>query len=442
MSQSAGAQNKTTRALGAWTAAAALAFATAGCSAATPAAPAAPTAAPAAPAAAPTTAAAAPAAGGTIKIVSSLPRTGADKGQTDSIVNGYKMALEEVQNKVGAFTITFQDLDDGTPARSGAWDSAKEAENANTAVNDADVMLYLGTFNSGAAKVSIPILNRANLAMVSPANTYPGLTKPGKGDKGEPETYYPNAKRNYTRVVPADDLQGAVGAAYAKEVGVKKVYVLDDTELYGHGLALIFADTAKKLGMEVAGGPEGIDRNAADYRALALKVSGAKPDLVYFGGVTANNVGKLWSDLRSALGPTPLLMGPDGIFDQAFVDAAGPAAQGTLLSFGGVPPAQLTGAGKEWYTKYKDKYKMEPEVYAAYGYEAAKVALDAIKRAGKKDRAAIRDAVFATKDFAGVLGTWSFDANGDTSLTTMSINRVKGAKISDAEFLGLRQAPK
>lgn len=107
-----------------------------------------------------------------------------------------------------------------------------------------------------------------------------------------------------------------------------------------------------------------------------------------------------------------------------------------------MPPAQLAGAGKEWYGKYKDKYKMEPEVYAAYGYEAAKVALDAIKRAGKKDRAAIRDAVFATKDFAGVLGTWSFDANGDTSLTTMSVNRVKGAKISDAEFLGLRQAPK
>src|SRR5215217_7831060 len=154
---------------------------------------------------------------GSIKIVSSLPRTGSSKGQTDTIVNAMKMALDEVGSKVGGATITYEDMDDATPAR-GAWDAGKEAENANKAVSDADVMVYIGTFNSGAAKVAIPILNRASLVMISPANTYPGLTKPGKGEPNEPDIYYPNGTRNYSRVVPADDLQGAVGAKWAKDL--------------------------------------------------------------------------------------------------------------------------------------------------------------------------------------------------------------------------------
>src|SRR5690348_4869306 len=177
--------------------------------------------------------------GDTIKIVSSLPRTGSSKGQTDTIVNAMKMAFDEANYQAGGFTITYEDMDDATPAR-GAWDAGKEAENANKAVNDADVMVYLGTFNSGAAKGAIPVLNRSSLVMISPANTYPGLTKPGKGEPNEPDIYYPNGVRNYARVVPADDLQGAVAANWAKQLGVKQVYILDDTELYGHGIATVF----------------------------------------------------------------------------------------------------------------------------------------------------------------------------------------------------------
>src|SRR5262249_13265657 len=157
----------------------------------------------------------------TIKIVSSLPRTGSGKGQTATLVNSFKMALDEVGNKVGDFTISYEDMDDATPAR-GAWDAGKEAENANKAVADPDIMIYLGTFNSGAAKVAIPILNRSSLVMISPANTYPGLTKPGKGEPNEPDIYYPNGTRNYARAVPAHDLQGAVAANVAKSVCVKK----------------------------------------------------------------------------------------------------------------------------------------------------------------------------------------------------------------------------
>ncbi len=239
-------------------------------------------------------------------------------------------------------------------------------------------------------------------------------------------------------MIAADDLQGAVGANYAKELGAKKIYVLDDTELYGHGLAVVFANTAKRIGLEVVG-PEGIDKAATDYRSVAQKVRTANADMVYFGGITGNNAGKLWKDLRGVLGKDFKMMGPDGIFEEGWLDAAGDAAEGSYVSFGGLPPEKLTGKGADWYKKYKDKYKGEPEGYASYGYEAASVVIRAIQQAGRKDRAAIRDALLGTKDFEGVLGRWSFDQNGDTSLTRMTINQVKNGKF---EFIKDVEAPR
>jgi branched-chain amino acid transport system substrate-binding protein len=393
-------------------------------------------------AAAPSPSAAAAAAStlsGTIKIVSSLPRTGSGKAQTDTLVNSFKMALDEaggkdgVGAKVGGATIVYTDMDDATAAK-GAWDAAKEAENANQAVNDPDVMVYIGTYNSGAAKVSIPILCSKNLGMISPANTYPGLTKKIEGavEANEPDVYYSGCKRNYTRVVPSDEIQGAAAAAWSKTIGATKAYVLDDTQLYGHGIAVVYAQTLPKVGIQLVGGPEGIDDKASDYRALAQKVRQSGADIVYFGGITQANAGKLWTDLRATLGNDVKLMGPDGILELAFIDAAGPAAEGTYVTFGGVAPSKLTGAGATWYTNYKKQYNAEPEAYAAYGYESMKVALDAIQRAGKNDRAAIRDAIFATKNFSGALGTWSFGETGDTTLTAMSGRQVKNGAFDDA----------
>ncbi|MBC8162200.1 MAG: branched-chain amino acid ABC transporter substrate-binding protein [Roseiflexaceae bacterium] len=374
-----------------------------------------------------TDATAAPSAGGSgevIKIVSSLPRTGSSKGQTDTIVNAIQQRLAEANNQVcdGQFTLEYEDMDDATAA-AGKWDAAQEASNANSAAADEDVMVYIGTFNSGAAQISIPILNQAGLVMISPANTYPGLTKPGKGDEGEPEKYFPTGKPNYTRVVPADDLQGAAAANFAQSIDITKVYILDDTELYGKGIADVFEATATEIGIEVVG-RDSIDGKAADYRALAAKILDAAPDMVYYGGITQNNAGQLWKDIRGE-GFEGAMMGPDGIAETAFLEAAGDAAEGTYTTFGGLPGDQLEGAGAEWYASYTAEFgTVEP--YTSYGYEAANVAIAAIESVCQKDRAAILDAVFATKDFEGILGTWSFDENGDTSLTAMSVSQVKG----------------
>jgi branched-chain amino acid transport system substrate-binding protein len=376
------------------------------------------------------------ASGNTVKIISSFPLTGSSVGQTQTIINGIKQALEESKSSAcdGKLKIDYESLDDATAA-SGKWDAAREGENANKAVGDANVVAYIGTFNSGAAKIAIPILNQANLVMVSPANTAVGLTKAG-GEPGEPDKYYPTGKRNYARVVPADDLQGLAGANWAKSLGAKKVFVLDDQEIYGKGLADVFEASAKKLGMQVLG-HEGIDSKATDYKALMNKIKALNPDLIYFGGITQNNGGQLIKDMRN-VGMTPdkvKFMGPDGIFEQALIDAAGKDAEGVYATFGGIPPKELTGAGKTWYEGYKKKFNSEPEPYAAYGYEAAKVVINGINTACKNDRVAVKDAILATKDFQGILGTWSFDPNGDTTLKNLSGNIVKSGKWVFAQKL-------
>lgn len=371
-----------------------------------------------------------------IRIVSSLPRIGSAKAQTDTIVNGINMALDEAGDKAGPFTIEYTDMDDAT-AGAGAWTSEQETGNALRASDDPDVMVYIGTYNSGAAKISIPILNKAGLLMISPANTWPGLTKPGKGDPGEPEIYRPSGKLNYVRVVPTDDLQGALSAAWAKEMGVKRVYVLDDNEVYGKGIADLFAEACQELGILVLG-HESIDTKAQEFKSLMTAIKATRPDLLYFGGTTQTKGGQLAKDMV-AVGLHCPIMAPDGCHENAFIASAGRAnVDGrAYITFGGLPPDALTGKGKEFVERYRAKYRSPPEAYAMYGYEAAKVALDAIERAGVKDRAAIVKAALATKNFSkGALGTWSFDENGDTTLATIS-----GSIIENGEFKFLTPLP-
>jgi branched-chain amino acid transport system substrate-binding protein len=373
---------------------------------------------------------------GEIEIWSSLPRQGSSKAQTDTIVNAINMAIEEKKGVAGGYTIKYVDKDDSTAA-AGKWDEATEIKNANDAVATDKLVGYLGTFNSGAAKLSIPILCGRGIVMISPANTYPGLTKAGKGEAGEPEKYYPNGcTRNYFRVVAADDLQGLAGAKWAAKLGAKNAYVLDDTELYGKGIADVFNKEAPGAGLTILG-RDGIDGKATDYKALAEKIKATNPDLVYYGGITQNNAGQLWRDLRDAM-PDVTLMGPDGILEQEWIDAAGEAAEGTYITFGGLPASELTGKGADFVKNYNAKYPNNPpEAYTAYGYEAAGAMLAAIEKAAATNpadipalRAAVLKAVSETKDYEGALGKWSFNEEGDTTLTAMSGNIVKDGKFA------------
>ncbi len=366
-----------------------------------------------------------------IKIVSSLPRTGSAKGQTDTIVNGIKLALEEANHKAGNFTIEYLDLDDAT-ALDGKWTADKESANSEQAIKDPDVMIYIGPYNSGAAAVSMPILNKADMLMISPACTWPGLTKPGKGDSGEPEKHRPTGKVNFTRVVPADDLQGPLGADWANDLGAKSIYIIHDNEVYGKGIAELFRDRCKELKINVLGFTA-VDYKQPNFKTIMQDISKMNPALLYFGGTSQSGAPQVVKEMVNVgMAGKCKLMVPDGCFEDAFVTGAGVENFGKLdcyVTFGGMPSNQLTGKGKDFYEKYKAKFGLEPEAYAVYGYEAAKVALTAIEKAGKKDRAAILKAALEIRDFEGTTGKWSFDENGDTSLTTMSGSKIDAKGI-------------
>jgi branched-chain amino acid transport system substrate-binding protein len=375
----------------------------------------------------------------TIKIVSSLPRTGGAKGQTDTIANGINLAIADYEGKVAGFDIKHQEMDDATAAQ-GQWDAATEADNAKQAAADKDVMAYIGTYNSGAAKVSMPILNEAGLVMISPAATWPGLTKKVKGNpnKDEPDIYRKSGKINFCRVCPHDFVQGAQSAVFVKDtLNAKSVYILDDKELYGAGLARLFKEKCEELKVKVLG-HDSLDTRARDYEALVAKVKKAAPEVLFFGGTSQSGAPRLARDLKAAGVTFPLVV-PDGCYEVAFLDGAGADTFKMLTCYatiGGYDPSQLKGAGAAFVKKYKDKYGAEPEAYAIYGYEAAKVVLEAIKSVGKKDRDAIRKAVLATKDFdKGSLGKWSFDADGDTTLQVVTVSKIEDGKFKPVKVL-------
>jgi branched-chain amino acid transport system substrate-binding protein len=369
-----------------------------------------------------------------VKLVSSLPRTGSANGQASSIVNGIKMALDEVNYKVGDFKLIYQDLDDASPER-GQWDPAIEAANADKAIRDPDVMVYMANYNSGAAKISIPKTNAAGLVQVNLGATYPGLAKPGTGEPNEPKIYRPSGKPNFFTVVPSDDIQGMVAAKWAKEFEAKRVFVVHDGELYGKGVATIFKKSAKNLGIDVVGF-EQLDPKASNYKSLSIKIKQLAPEVIFAGMTTQSNAGQFVKDVVSSGAKSTMIL-PDGCYESAFIESAGrEILEGrAYIVFGGIPPSKLEGKGRDFYLKYKEKYKSEPEAYAVYGYEAGKVALEGIRRAGKKDRAAILEAIAGIRDFEGALGKWSFDENGATSLRTFSGNTVKDGKFEFVKLL-------
>ncbi len=347
-----------------------------------------------------------------VKLVSSLTRSGSSVGQSDSVVNAMRLRLEDAGNSVLGVPIVYEDLDGGTEER-GSWDAEQEQANARYAAGDPDVLAYVATLDADAAPHSIPITNQAGLLQISPCNTYPGLTRPF--DPGEPDKYYPTGKRNYLRTALPDDLQGSFAAHWAKELGAEAAVVLHDTEPFGRGVALPFADRCRELGIEVVGEPIGIEAKREEYSELAEWVAASGADLVFYGGIIQNGAGPLWRDVRTAA-PEAKMMGSDALFEEAFIADAGEYAEGTHITFCSVPPALLEGPGKEFYRRYVERFGKEPEAYGASSYDAMGVVLQAIEQVGASDRAAVVEAAFATRDFQGLQGRFSFDANGDVDL--------------------------
>jgi branched-chain amino acid transport system substrate-binding protein len=350
-------------------------------------------------------------------IASDLPLQGSSRTQTEQMVQAIKFQLKQNNFKAGDKTIGYQSCDDST-AQAGKWDSGKCSANGNAYANDKSVVGVIGTFNSGCAEIIIPILNRAAngpVGMVSPANTYVGLTHSGPGTAaGEPDKYYPTGKRNYIRIVAADDYQGASNALLAQQLGYKSVFVFNDKEAYGLGVATDFKNAATKLGLKIAGFTAW-DPKASSYEALANKVKQSGADVVYLGGLECENGSKLIKDLRGTLGKTFPLIAPDGFssFSDTWKNSGG-VANGMYISVAGQPNAKLPAAGKAFVKDFGAQVGQDPNPYSAYGAQAMQVMLDAVKTADG-DRSKVSDALLQTNVTNGILGTFKINSDGDTN---------------------------
>ena len=359
-------------------------------------------------------------------IASDFPLQGANRALTTEMADAIEYMLEQQDWKAGDTVLGYQSCDDST-AQAGSWDSAKCSSNARAYANNDSVVGVIGTFNSGCAKLVIPIANRESLAMVSPANTYPGLTEGGPGtEAGEPDNYYPSGTRNYARVVWNDQFQGAANAQYANELGLKKIFILNDSETYGLGIATLFAEYAEKLGIQILGNQKW-DKKASSYESLASRISSSGADAVFLGGIICNNGGKLIKDIKAGA-PNVQLLGPDGWTPiSATIEGAGAAANDMYITQPGIPVEQLTGAGKEFVDGFTESAGKAPNPYTAYAAQAAQVLLAAIEKGGT-DRAAVSSALFETDVTGGIIGDFQIDENGDTTLGTVSVYQVKNGE--------------
>jgi branched-chain amino acid transport system substrate-binding protein len=370
---------------------------------------------------------------GTIKIGIDLPLSGNETSNGVPTRNGALFAIKQANDKGGVegYKLEAVVLDD---AVNGVHDPQQGAKNVQQFVADNDVMAMVGPFNSNVARAEMPIASTANLPMISPSNTGECLTQPQPYCKNnEPASLHPGGKTHYFRVCTTDNIQGPALADYATgKLTKKNVYILDDRETYGKGVADNFEKQFIKDGGKVAG-HEGFDaKSTDDFKVFLNKAKAANVDLVFFGGTDTNKGGIIRNQMKGILDVT--YMGADGLqTDQYLKDAAG-NADGTYASVAAVNADKLPAAA-QFLSDFKKTYPTASDygAYTANAYDAANIIIEAIRSSikanngNKPDREAVRKAI-AASDYNGAIGHTTFDKNGDTSNKIISFYQVTGLK--------------
>src|SRR5438874_10169048 len=350
-------------------------------------------------------------------VASDLPLIGGSREQTVQMNKAIAYVLQQQSWKAGKYNIAFQACNDAS-AQLAKWDPTKCSANAHAYAANSSLIGVIGTFNSGCAAIEIPVLNQApggGLQLLSPANTYGCLTEHCSAT--EPSKYYPSGSRNYARVAPSDPNQGAVDAAFLKSKGVTSVYILNDKEAYGLGVAKNFKGAATAAGIKVLGF-DAYDPKAPNYQALFTKIKNTNPEAVFIGGLIDENSGQLINDKVSILGPNSkvLLMLPDGFTtDAVFQRSQGgtPNSNGAYFSVAGVGIDKYKGAALKFIDGFKAQLGGKPvDPYAILGAQAAQVLLGAIDRSDGT-RSSIIDEVYKTDIKDGLIGSFKLNKNGD-----------------------------
>jgi branched-chain amino acid transport system substrate-binding protein len=365
----------------------------------------------------------------TVDVYSSLPLQGPSSSQGDAVLNGIKLALAQADGRTGRWTVVYRSLDDSSAA-SGNWDSAQTSANAQKAASDPKTVLFIGELASDASAVSIPILNQAGIAQISPASTYVGLTTalPGSAT-GEPAKYHPTGIPTFLRLAPIDSIQGAADLIAMKRAGCQKVAVADDGGIYGAGLAKMLHLEHGLYGVAIASTTM-LDLRAASFASYSASVGASGADCFFFAGTVSAGAVALTESIHSAL-PATRIFGGDGICTSAYMNAklgGLPRAIDHLLECTAPADGMPGSASARAFLKaYERRYgDLHPDPYAVYGYEAMKLGLDAIARLGRRgdSRSAVRAALFSTRDRRSVIGTYGFQAGGDTTLDSYGLYRA------------------
>ncbi len=373
---------------------------------------------------------------GNISIASELPTTGTDGSEGKPAENAVQLAVDQNKDLGNGYTLNLIKYNDVSAAL-GKHDPDQGAKNVQDMVANKCIVGFVGPFNSNVGAAEIHVSENAGLVMISPANTNPGLTieAAAKPNGFDWNTLHPAGKpESYFRIPGNDIAQGTLDADIAiNDLGAKTVYVVDDQEVYGVGLANYFVDEFKKKNGDASVlGRDGIPANGAgQIPGLAQKIAAAKPDVVFYGGVTSGGGGTLKAQLVAAGYKGPMV-GGDGIgADAGFLDQAGKNAANDTYGTVGAPDASSIGtsAATQFIQDFKAKYG-DLGAYSANSYDAAKILIQAIKNiisSGKTlDRAAMIDAVQHI-DYNGVTGHITFDEHGDNkSGGVWSLYKVDG----------------
>lgn len=372
----------------------------------------------------------------TVDFYSGLPMSGSATAQTIPLVNGIKLALSQAGYKAGHYKIKYTPLNDATAA-AGAWTPEATSAAARKAASDPKAVYYIGEFNSGAAEVSMPIVSRAGIAMDSPANTYVGLTVALKGvtAPGEPQKYQP-AGKTYTRIVPIDTVQGAADLEALQQKGCKKLAIFDDTQAYGAGLAAVLKKTAPMYGIKIVSIQS--DPNIeSDYTSVAQKFKSVGAQCVELSATTATVGGTAFVTAVHAALPHATILGPDGMCTSAWATTV------PVLCTVATQNLKAYPGGRKFLAAYKKAYHVsDPDPYSIYGYASAELGIQTLAKmpaglSGAKLRKAFVKALFATKNTNSVLGKFSINSNGDTTLTSYGLYKLtptKGGKVDKQTF--------
>lgn len=365
----------------------------------------------------------------TITIYSSLPLYGPDRESSQDMVNAIKLALQENGGKAGPFTITYVALDSST-RQAGAWTSDKVLDNARMAVRDINAIAYIGDRDSAATALSLPLTNEGGILQVSPTSGYDGLTRAGGVRTGEPERFYPSAKLTFGRMVPPDHVQASALVGYMKTEGVHTLALLGDRELEGGGLADQVAAAAAMQGITVIDKGR-IDATKGDLSGHAQDVAATGANAFMFAGDPATGAARMDQAVANAA-PNMLIFGGSTLTDPSFAAALTPAAQQRMrITTPTLPPRLLPASARTFRERFASAFGREPAPEALLSYEATQAVLASIRASGDhgNDRAAVIAAFHAIRDRHSVLGTYSIDRYGDTSLNRFAGDKLRGSKL-------------